>query len=183
MTMDESVCHFRNCHRKQNGNATSTSANGGKIAAKNSPTTSEMNAHPQPVASVGRGRITRGRLCDAEIDIAELFRLMANDQHHRMRWDEMFSEKPKLPHSGACDCSHARCVLAALRFCRSTAPRCADTRELNEQDLTWQSRSVLTRWYAAESNPKTKPRQLTQTNQPAFAIAIHPCSSVCIGGS
>ena len=28
----------------------------------------------------------------------------ANDQHHQMRWEELFSEKPRLPHSGACFC-------------------------------------------------------------------------------
>jgi hypothetical protein len=30
--------------------------------------------------------------------------ISANDPHHRMRWEDLPHQKPRLPHSGACDC-------------------------------------------------------------------------------
>ena len=64
-------------------------------------------------------------------------------------------------------------------FCSSTAPRCADGTDFNGQDLTWQSRSVFdTLGPPPGSPPKTYPNQLTQSNQPAFMFATHPCEFV-----
>ena len=55
------------------------------------------------------------------------------------------------------------------------------SQKFTEQDFAWQSRSVLPRWYAVESSPKTYRHQFTQSNQQRFQsrfITVHRCSSV-----